>query len=59
MDEKGADDRRTGPGVVESREVWRVCAPKSTRVAQKHVTYASFVAQRLAYTLSSYVDRKS
>jgi hypothetical protein len=49
MDEKGADDRRTGPGVVESREVWSVCAPKSTRVAQKHVTYASFVAQRLLY----------
>jgi len=24
-----------------------VCAPKSTRVTQKHVTYASFVAQRL------------
>jgi len=26
MVEKGADDRRTGPGVVESREVCSVCA---------------------------------
>jgi len=41
VDEEGADGHRTYPGVVKSREVCSKSVPKTTRVTQNHVTYAS------------------